>query len=231
MFCLSGTGSVLKCDIFPPLKLTDSEWEIGLVDFTTYNSIPNIEVGVNNTLNYGASTITLPTGSYEIDDIAEAIKRKARELDDKRDGEKDDLVIRGNTNTFKVEIFSRFKTIDFTGGSSIGPLLGFEREKLKVGVWLESALPLSINKVNVIRIECNVVRGSYDNGRESHVIHEFYPTVPPGYKIVETPRNVIYLPVGTTQLDKITVSLKDQTGELINFRNEVVNIRLHLRRV
>lgn len=231
MFCLSGTSSALTCNVFPPLKLAEGEWEIGLVDFTTYNSIPNIESGVNDTLKYGGSEITLPTGSYEIDDIAQAVRQKARELDGKRDLEKDDLEIRGNNNTFKVEIFSRFKTIDFTGENSIASLLGFERKEFDVGIWHESTEAVAINKVNVIRIECNVVRGSYDNGREGHVIHEFYPTVPPGYKIVETPRNVIYLPVSTNHLNNITINLKDQVGRLINFRGETVNVRLHLKRV
>ncbi len=53
MFSLSGKGSVIKCDIFPPIELnTNDKWELGLIDFVTYNSIPNIEEGVNNVMYY-----------------------------------------------------------------------------------------------------------------------------------------------------------------------------------
>lgn len=232
MFCLSGTGSMLECDIFPPLKLSKGVWEIGLVNFTTYNSIPNIEMGSNNTFNYGTTIISIPTGAYEIDAINKLAKEQARVSDGKKDGEKDNLEIRANLNTLKVEIWSREKIITFPATGSIAPVLGFKTGvTLTPNEWHSSTEVVAINKINVIRIECNVVRGSYDNGRESHVIHEFYPTVPPGFKIVEIPRNVIYLPVSTTQLDKICISLKDQRGEPINLMGEIVNVRLHLRRV
>ena len=38
----------LVCDFFPPLELTAGEWYSGLLDLTTYNSIPNVESGRNN---------------------------------------------------------------------------------------------------------------------------------------------------------------------------------------
>lgn len=71
MFRLSGKGPVLKCDIFPPIELNNNEkWELGLIDFMTYNSIPNIE-GVNNVLYFGNNEkIELPTGSVEVSDIS-----------------------------------------------------------------------------------------------------------------------------------------------------------------
>lgn len=219
MFCLSGIGSELSCDVFPSIDLSDGEWEIGLVDFTTYNSIPNVEEGKNNLFHYGDMTVKIPTGSYEINDLKDCIQKQTSE----------EVEIIGNTNTFKVEIFGR-KEIDFTDSQSIGSLMGFTARKLKPNKWHVSDKTVDIIKVNVIRITCNVARGSYKNGLEGHIIHEFYPSVPPGFKIIETPHNVIYLPVNIKRLEHLSLSICDQDGNLINLREEPVNIKLHLRR-
>lgn len=223
MFCMSGKGSVITCDVFPPLDLSRGEWEIGVVDFTTYNSIPNVEEGVNNKITIGTTSVNFPTGSYEIDDIRDYIEKCIK--DKKLDYE---FKLKANTNTLKVEMFAT-ASIDFTANTSLAPLLGFSKRALEADKWHESDLPVDINKVNVVRVECNVARGTYDNGLEGHIIHEFYPAVPPGYKIVETPRNVIYVPVNVKQLQSLSVSIVDQNNRLINLRGETVNLRLHLR--
>jgi hypothetical protein len=84
---------------------------------------------------------------------------------------------------------------------------------------------------NMIRIECNIATNSYRNGEPVHIIHSFYPTDPPGYKIVENPRNVIYLPINTRIIHNISLKILDQNGFPVNFRKEVVTVRLHLRKV
>jgi len=50
MFSLSGKGPIISCEVFPPLDVSDGEWEIGLVGLSTYNSVPNIEKDVNDKL-------------------------------------------------------------------------------------------------------------------------------------------------------------------------------------
>ncbi|CAB0006610.1 unnamed protein product [Nesidiocoris tenuis] len=120
-------------------------------------------------------------------------------------------------------------TIDFTHPQSIGRLLGFSPTLLKPNVDNYSDVPVNINKVDIIRIYCNIARGAFYNGVEDHIIHEFYPAVMPGFKIIEIPKNVIYLPINTRTIHNITVSLRDQDGRLINFRGESINVRLHLR--
>ena len=79
---LTGTNAAaLVCDFFPPLELTNGEWYVGLLDFTTYNSIPNVIEGKNNVfpvLRDGTTwdLITLPTGAYEIGDIEAFLKKQ-----------------------------------------------------------------------------------------------------------------------------------------------------------
>ena len=113
----------------------------------------------------------------------------------------------------------------------MAPLLGFANTiKLEPLKWHSSQSTISIVKTDVIRLVCSAVAGSVKNGRESHILHEFYLTVGPGYKLVESPANVIYLPVNTNRLHNITIRLEDQDGKLISFREETISLRLHIRK-
>ncbi|WP_185964912.1 hypothetical protein, partial [Klebsiella pneumoniae] len=124
---ITGNSSVLHTRLFPALNLTkEREWEAALLDFTTYNSIPNITEKVNNKLhiykgkdentNYTSpEVIELPTGSYEIEDINKELQKKLG---------KENINIVANNNLLKVEITSKHY-IDFTKDHSIGSMLGF----------------------------------------------------------------------------------------------------------
>lgn len=223
MFCVSGTGTYSN-DLFPPLELGDNsdDWEIGLLSLSTYNSIPNVEEGVNNVFAYGQKRkITIPEGSYEIDDINNYIKSHLAK-DEK-------ISFYANNNTLKCEINTNQK-IDFTAPDSIGRLLGFDPVVLAANKTHTSQHPVSIISVNSIRVDCNIARGSYNNGVEGHTLYEFYPAVAPGFKIVEAPPFVTYLPVNTNRISNITLQILDQEGRPINFRGEEVTVRLELRR-
>ena len=73
---LSGKSTVLAANYFPAIDLSDDDYELGLVIFETYHTIPN----VNNSNNKFYFTkddveITIPEGSYEVRDINEFLKR------------------------------------------------------------------------------------------------------------------------------------------------------------
>lgn len=71
----TGTSSVLRADFLPEILLDpNTEYCCGLLDFTTYNSIPNIVKSQNSDFTYKlpakeAKTIALPTGAFEVEDI------------------------------------------------------------------------------------------------------------------------------------------------------------------
>ena len=75
------------------------------------------------------------------------------------------------------------------------------------------------------------VHNGYKESRNEHILHSFYPTVEPGFKIVETHSNVIYVPVNVKRVDNITLSVVDQDGDIVNFRGEVITVRIHLKRL
>jgi len=59
----------------------------------------------------------------------------------------------------------------------------------------------------------------------------FFPNVSPGYKIVENPRNLVYLPVILDKISKMETVVTDQNGKQLNLRGENLSIRYHLRDV
>ena len=63
---LSGTSSVLEAHYFPTIELSaDKNYILGLVEFLTFNSIPNIDKS-NNKFYFGEKIINIPVRSYEI---------------------------------------------------------------------------------------------------------------------------------------------------------------------
>ena len=232
-FTLKGIGSELSARFFPPIQLEDyATYSMGSIDLETFNSIPNIEPGCDkfyyiiDDATGKTQSITIPAGSYDIRDIEKFLHDEL--------GSPDKLKLRANANTLKSELKSKFK-IDFSPPDSIARILGFSPpakpgQFLEADKWHVSDKPVDILKVSVIRVECNIVTGSYINGEDAHIVHEFFPNVPPGVKIIEVPSNVIYLPINTKSIDSLFVRLLDQNGQLINFRDEVVTLRLHLRK-
>src|SRR6266566_7084855 len=94
---LSGKKSVLHSYYYPPIDLGNDRWELGLVNFQTFNSIPNIDES-NNTLHYGkGKSVKIPTGSYQISDISKFFKEKLEEVGVM-------LIISPNNNTLQTII-------------------------------------------------------------------------------------------------------------------------------
>jgi len=221
---LIGNSSELSCDFFPPIEVSENA-KICLLGFQTNNSIPNVnnkcnKIGfVYNNLDGVVSTsYTIPTGSYELKEIEVAIKRVLP---------KSDILfeLRADNNTLKCSMFCS-ETVDFSMSNSIGQLLGFKNRKYDANVNHESDTLVNITKTNCIYIDSNLVMGSFINGKQCHTIHEFYPNVPPGYKIIEVPTHLVFYTLNSTSITHASIILKNQDGELIDLRGEPVSIRL-----
>ena len=216
-----------------PIVLNSLDYEVAVISLETFYSFPNITEGVNNVFAYKdnpseeSKIVEIPTGSYEIANIANEIRRQVgEEAYNGMSLERNDATLKA---VFKLKPHFR---IDFTQPSSIRSILGFDsrivggNEKYFPGDHI-----VNILTVNTVFINCDLINNSYNNGVLAPVIYSFFPNVAPGYKIVRNVENPIYLPVNKTQINNITVWLTDQSNNPLNFRGETITIRFHLRRI
>lgn len=217
---LSGESSILESYYFLPIELCPHKtYVLGFIESLTFNSIPNIEKK-SNKIYINNESYTLPTGSYEITDINDYIQKVIPE--------DINFSLTANNNTLQSVIKCSHK-VDLTPKDSISKLLGFKKVKLPANQFHTSSAPVRILKFNVLRVECNITRGAYINDQKVHTIHEFFPAVPPGFKIIGIPSKIIYKPITVKSINHLQLKIVDENGNLVNFRGETITIRLHLK--
>lgn len=222
----------------PPVHFDKSKkYEIGLVNLETYYSFPNIDAS-NNLFRYSPDNGStwhdtfIPTGSYDIVDLNSTIQQKMKQ-NTHFNWTNDDyhLAIAANPNTLRsVLTLENDYQLDFRPNNSLGSVLGFEKQ-IYTETYTESEKVVNILTVNSILVNINIIKGSYVNGNEQPTIYSFFPNVSPGYKIIERPLNIVYLPIITDTLHTLEIRLTDQNGKDLDLRGENVTIRFHIKRI
>jgi hypothetical protein len=228
---VSGNTTDLHTHFSTPLHLDAAkQYVLAIVNLETYNSFPNVD-STNNQFDYMVGKdqrkITIPEGAYEIADIASFLITALG-----REGQTDVIEIIPNVNTLKcsLKIKKPNFSVSFVGDRTLRDLLGFEAKIYNYNDRPhEGTRNVDILKVNSILIHCDIIAGSYIDGENSPTLYSFFPNVSPGYKIVESPHNLIYLPVTTYVIREMRVWLTDQSNRSLNLRGETVTIRLHLK--
>ena len=100
----------------------------------------------------GKEELFLPTGSYEIEDIANFL-RETLALNGIS------FSLKPNNNTLR-RVIKCSQPIDFRPQDSIGQLLGFTKRVLEANFIHNSDLPVTILKINALRDECNISFGA-----------------------------------------------------------------------
>lgn len=225
---LNASESTLNADFFPSLELGEGEYECALIYFKTFHSIPNVDSS-NNIFHYDDKIIEIPEGSYELENIIHYLDK---ELAIRAGGDPNALIdMEANTNTMKCVFYSPSFDIHFEKKNSVGSIFGFSKRMLPKKHIHISDEPINILITNSIRIECNIIRGSFINNKPSHVLHEFTPLVPPGFQIIECPPHLIYLPLKVNSIQNLQVRVVNEQGRLVNFRKENISLRLHIKKI
>ena len=120
--------------------------------------------------------------------------------------------------------------IDFRQDNSINSLLGFHC-KLYTSGFNESENMVNILSINSILVNIYIISGSDFNGSTQLTIYWFFPNVSPGYKIIENPHNLLYLPITSDTIHSITIWLIDQNGNELDLRGENLAMRFHQREI
>lgn len=172
------------------------------------------------------SYIKIPTGSYELDDIVKYLTKTFAVM--VPDGF---LHIEINKNVLKCELKCSSRVYFSSEINTIGSLLGFKDGLLESNELHISEDIIRINSINVVKIETNITTGAYSNDKLMRTLHEFYPSVDIGYKLVEVPNQVIYLPIAVRSIHNFVVRIVDQDNNLVDFRGETITLRVHIKRL
>lgn len=229
---LSQRSTLIKTKFRPLIELDKTKkYEMALVNLETYYSFPNID-SANNNFRYSPDNgttwfdINFPEGSYELTAVNEYVQRIMR-----NNGHVDSITLQPNYNTLKsVLIVSNNYKVDFRTPNSIRTVLGFNAGVYSSG-YNESENIINIMNISSLRITSDVISSSYNNGSTDNVIYSFFPNVGPGYKIIEVPVNLVYLPITMYTIAAMETKMVDQNGKLINLRGEELSIRFHIREV
>lgn len=228
---LTGNTSSLNSYFHPEIVLDERySYSCCLLDFYSFNSIPNV-TDANNKLLFSKDNgktfeiIYLPTGSYEVDDILKLLEDEFRAREAK-------IKITADKATMKCTVYlSTDCLVDFSTRDSIGAVLGFTpKHRFDQNTRHISNKVINIQQMNNLRVDCDLITGSYHNGKGTHTIYEFDVSVDPGYKICEQPKHLIYLPVVRQRINTVNVSIVDHKGELVDFRGENITCRIHIKR-
>jgi len=139
------------------------------------------------------------------------------------------ISVSANSSTLKTVLtLSNGYQVDFGLPNSMRHILGFNSAVYTTN-YQESDNVVNIMNINSILVNIDIITGSYVNGRMQPVIYSFFPNVSPGYKIVEKPPHLKYLPVTLDTGANLRTYITDQDGNMLNLRGEVVTIRLDIR--
>ena len=236
---VKGRGSDISCDFRDPIDIPLEKYDarLGVKNFSTYNSIPNVEEGLNNKLKIKVPGSTaweefsLSTGAYELFIIAEKIVDWIEWNHPHLENVAEKFKLIGDDATSKAEfIFKDDYGVDFDVECSMYELLGFSRYAKHEGSGIYSGDDIvNITKVTQLVFNCNVTSSNFINGREMPFLYNCTINVPAGYKLSRELFNIAYKSLTTSQISHIRIWIVDQDGAPVNLRNEDLTVTLTLK--
>lgn len=231
---INSTTSSFTTDFPIPLELNESfNYKVALQWFSVYNTIFNV-TNKNNQFMFDNKIYKIKPGSYEIKDILSEMNALIKP-------DKIDFSIKINYG--KLQINSSTKTLSFNIEYSLAEILGFEKNQdLTQKAPILGSNKIDVSNINSINILCDLVQNSYianeTGGSENplalqkNLLYTFpYGTVLMGFRIVQSPNPIIYLPMTRKNISSISFQITDQDGNLLDFNNEKISLALHIEQV
>ena len=213
----------------------EPEYEIALISFAGWNSVPNISAAQgNNTFQYVGPVavvrnVIFDDGIYSFAQIQAIISA--------------DLIAAGyagnsigivpNTSTGKVAInVAAGFQVNFVGLWRI--LAGFEASQGPIigpTTVVGNVLADITNGIDSFLIHCDFVVDSTVNASASDVILTYRPTTRPGSNVNIVPSFPVYVSCRRNDyIDRMRIYITDQRLRPVSFRGEDLNVQLHIRR-
>lgn len=169
---------------------------------------------------------------YKIDRLNNAIRNIISRPENKNFGIEFNII--PIDNNLRCRIYCN-KPINFRCDNSMANKLGFE-EKLYNAIEHKDLYhePVGyifseLKDMDSIKVVCNIVKGSFDNGQHSRSIYEFFPRQSEKEEIIESPINLMYYKLKTAVIKKIKIDLVNGDNEPITGLNGEMIVILHIR--
>ena len=222
-----------KCDFIVNVKVPirldpDLNYKIGLIWLTCYNTIYNI-TNENNSYTIDNVVKKFEPGAHEISNINKLFggdNKSEKLLPDQKIG----VFVDVSTSKCIMKI-KEGSVLKFDEKSFFHTILGFKKGEYKSGEHKSDNI-IQITNITSMNVECDIVDGSYINGEKTNILYSWPSfTVDIGYKFLEKPNPITYLPVIRKLIDSIHIRIIDNNGNLINFNGETISINLELTQV
>src|SRR5258705_2693317 len=148
----------------PPIRL-GGKYELALIGFNTFYSVPNVNYSncnlhyyITGNLKSGLKVLEIPYGHYEAEEIADYIRNNLKGVE---------ITIQKNIGRAKLEVTEEGLILDFNQPNSIGKILGFtEFAHYKETITGQNLI--NITSLASIQIHCDIVSQGYVNGKETN---------------------------------------------------------------
>lgn len=229
-FRLDSPDSAFTITLDETIKLSpkkDKRYQIGLTSISTVYSWQNItSTDNNNKLKYNNGVLdrimTFPDGIYSWWQLVGFIDTYMYDIGDTQAIRLYPLNERG---VLELVVDAGY-SVDFTYGK-LNELLGFTSAIYPAGSYFGNVSDIT-NGQSRAYVGLNIVSSTYNDEQLTNTIFSFSPDIDSYGTLQEEPPEPIYVPLQTTQLDKIQITITGTDGRLIRNAGEDYHIQLHL---
>jgi hypothetical protein len=204
VFNFSGPQNTFTQSIYPSIDCSQGA-TICVLSLSTFYTVKNI-TKLNNCLKIGDQNYKIPEGNYNLTQLCEYIS-------DLSDGDTLDLTPMYSMNRIRCETN---KNIDFNVENSINEELGFNKQIYLAKQTHVSDKDPKLRHVQSLCVHCEGAVGSFLNGAQTNEIHCAHVLVPPTYRVISEPNNLVYYQIRNSHLSELKFTICDENSQLIS---------------